>query len=54
MINTELIKGLVSPVYDHVLHEYQEGEANQYLLKASNGKLLGAGLQLPTVSRHFE
>ena len=53
--NTEIIKALkLLHVYDHILRQYQEGNSNQYFLKASNGKLVGAGHQLPTVSRHFD
>jgi hypothetical protein len=50
----KLFQGLVSPCYPHILNKYQEGEENQYFLKAKNGNLVGAGLQLPTVSAHFE
>ena len=36
-----------------MLHDYQNGKENKYFLKASNGKLIGSGAQLTTVSRHF-
>ena len=49
-----IFKLTVLAVSEHILEEYQKHEAKHYLLKASNGKKLGSGLQLRKVSRHFD